>query len=171
MNTGFNFEAMLDAIATAVAEKLRAQSGSGTGVVPIQPRLLFWTSQLRLGVLRQAEAVPGVGATRLLVLAALREAVESELADRLQHREPGAATRLVHPPDETRVEQRAAPCQNVVPLGDAVANFLGRDECPPRQQVAESHRSLCHFSSAGVVETMSQPIVSIHDLSVHFVDH
>jgi excisionase family DNA binding protein len=39
MGNGFNFDAVIEAVATAVVEKLRAQVAN-SGSVPVQPRLL-----------------------------------------------------------------------------------------------------------------------------------
>jgi excisionase family DNA binding protein len=40
MGSGFSFDAMIEAVATAVAEKLRSQAAFASGAIPVQPRLL-----------------------------------------------------------------------------------------------------------------------------------
>jgi len=105
-------------------------------VAAVQPLALVGPGELGAGGHGQVEEPAGVAAPGRRQLAGGRQLLLAELADRLQHREPGLAGGALDPGDQRLAGQRGDRVQGVEAEPGRVANRLGRR----RRPAAGEHR-------------------------------
>src|SRR5215211_4658163 len=122
-------------------------------VATVQPLALVGAGEVRLGGERRVEEVLGVAPPDLLQVAVFGQPLLPELADRLQHGEPGVAGRGLGPEHQRLVDQRGQAVEDVQAELPGTADRLGRLQRP----AAGEHRQPGEQSPLGVREQVVAP--------------
>ena len=118
---------------------------------PVEPRPLVGPGQFRRGALGELQHRGGVAGGDRVGLAAARQHLGGELADRLEHPEPRLARAAFVEPDEALVDQRAQTVDDVAsPISSAgpqTASAISSSK-PPRNTDKPIDQALCSPSSS-----------------------